>query len=93
MQPVNYQHVFREIEIHSQLDRGGEAVFEHPWGSWAWNMPEMIDLRRRMILCRTDLCAFGLTDIHANVALPRRAGTRTHAQFVQPRRAGARAHA
>ena len=36
MQPVNYQHVFREIEIHSQLDHLHTvkmyAVFEERHG-------------------------------------------------------------
>jgi len=37
-------------ELERQLDRGGEAFFEHPWSSWVWKMPETRRLMRRMQL-------------------------------------------
>ena len=47
-------------QIHKQLHRGGEFLFEHPWGSRIWKYPEMQSLKRRFGIFRVDMCAFGL---------------------------------
>ena len=47
-------------QIHKQLHRGGDFLFEHPWGSRIWRYPEMLSLKRRFGIFRVDMCAFGL---------------------------------
>ena len=47
-------------QIPKQLDRGGEFLFEHPWGSRIWRYPEMQSLKRKFGIFRVDMCAFGL---------------------------------
>ena len=47
-------------QVHKQLRRGGDFLFEHPWGSRIWRYPEMQSLKRRFGVFRVDMCAFGL---------------------------------
>eukprot|EP00435_Cladocopium_sp_Y103_P052219 s999_g16.t1 len=47
-------------QIRKQLDRGGEIMFEHPWGSDVWNDAEIIPLRKKYGVRRVDMCAYGL---------------------------------
>eukprot|EP00972_Heterocapsa_arctica_P035103 5169488-Heterocapsa_arctica.AAC.1 len=45
-----------------QLDRGDDAILEHPWSSWGWSLPAAKRLLKRMISVRSDACAHGLKD-------------------------------
>ena len=47
-------------QIHNQLRKGGDFLFEHPWPSHAWHAPEMRSLRRRFGTFRIDMRAYGL---------------------------------
>ena len=48
-------------QIHKQIKRGGDFVFEHPWGSRVWKSKETDNLRRKFGVFRVDMCAYNLT--------------------------------
>ena len=52
---------FSVRQIRKQLARGGEFMFEHPWGSDVWDDNEMVPLRRKFGIRRVDMCAYGLS--------------------------------
>ena len=69
----------------SQVERGGDALFEHPWAATSWNQPclKEFDGMRRV---RCDQCQFGLTSVDdaGNVGPARKAtGCMTNEQFVE----------
>ena len=47
-------------QIHKQLHRGGDFMFEHPWGSRVWHSKELGSLHRKFGVFRIDQCAYGL---------------------------------
>ena len=47
-------------QIHKQVKRGGEFMFEHPWGAETWQDPDMIPLKRKYGIHRVDMCAYDL---------------------------------
>ena len=47
-------------QIHRQLRRGGEFMFEHPLPSEVWKDPPMAALKRRFGVKRVDMCAYNL---------------------------------
>ena len=47
-------------QIHKQIKRGGDFVFEHPWGSRVWKSKETESLRRKFGVFRVDMCAYNL---------------------------------
>ncbi len=47
-------------QIHKQIKRGGDFVFEHPWGSQVWKSKETENLRRKFGIFRVDMCAYNL---------------------------------
>ena len=47
-------------QIRKQISRGGDFIFEHPWGSEVWDDGDMITLRRKYGVRRVDMCAYGL---------------------------------
>ena len=51
-------------QVKKQLKRGGGAIFEHPWSSNVWRYPPMVKLLNSMFLCKTNMCAYGLTGCH-----------------------------
>ena len=64
----NYNRLFRTPletarlihQIHKQIKRGGDFVFEHPWGSRVWKSKETENLRRKFGIFRVDMCAYNL---------------------------------
>ena len=51
---------FCRHQAEKQLARGGEILFEHPWGSEVWDSPELKPLTQQFDVQRTDMCSFGL---------------------------------
>lgn len=47
-------------QIHKQVSRGGEFLFEHPWGAETWDDSDMTPLRRKYGVRRVDMCGYGL---------------------------------
>ena len=43
-----------------QLASGGRVMFEHPFSSSAWQLPQMQRLREKMFEVSVDMCAYGL---------------------------------
>ena len=44
-------------QMRKQKARGGEFMFEHPWGAETWDDEEMIPLKRKHGVRRDDMCA------------------------------------
>ena len=51
---------FCVAQIHAQLRRGGDFLFEHPLGSRVWQFPEVRSLVRKYGLHKVHMCAYGL---------------------------------
>lgn len=47
-------------QLRKQKARGGEFMFEHPWGAETWEDEEMIPMKRKYGVRRVDMCAYGL---------------------------------
>ena len=47
-------------QIHRQIKRGGDFLFEHPLRSQVWKTPEMQNLKRKYGFHVVDMCAYGL---------------------------------
>ena len=64
-------------EIHNQLRRGGDFLFEHPWPSHVWHAPEMRSLRRKFGTFRIDMCAYGLCCPESELPIQKATGLMT----------------
>lgn len=51
---------FAVEQIHKQIRRGGDFMFEHPWPSHVWRSPIMGSLCRKYGIFRVDMCAYNL---------------------------------
>ena len=51
---------FSRQQIEKQVQRGGEFMFEHPWGASTWNDPEFEILCKKYGVLKTDMCQHGL---------------------------------
>ena len=51
---------FSRQQIEKQVQRGGEFMFEHPWGASTWNDPEFEILCKKYGVIKTDMCQHGL---------------------------------
>ena len=47
-------------QIRKQEARGGQFMFEHPWGADTWDDSDMTPLKRKYGVRRVDMCAYGL---------------------------------
>ena len=71
-------------QVKKQLDRGGRVIIEHPWSSDLWKYPPITKLLRRMHLCRTDLCAYELSDPDSGLLIRKPTGIAVlHSDMVQ----------
>lgn len=61
-------------QVHKQLHRGGDFMFEHPWGSKIWNSKEMGSLHRKFGVFRIDQCAYGLKCPDTNLPIQKATG-------------------
>ena len=51
---------FSRQQIEKQVQRGGEFMFEHPWGASTWNDREFEALCDKFGVIKTDMCQHGL---------------------------------
>eukprot|EP00435_Cladocopium_sp_Y103_P013790 s2127_g3.t1 len=71
-------------QVKKQFDRGGRVLIEHPWSSDLWKYPPMAKVLRRMHLCRTDLCAYDLSDPDSGLPIRKPTGIAvSHQDMVQ----------
>lgn len=61
-------------QIHKQLHRGGDFMFEHPWGSRVWSSKELGSLHRKFGVFRIDQCAYGLKCPDTNLPIQKATG-------------------
>ena len=61
-------------EIHRQLKRGGQFLFEHELSSPVWKLPEVQSLKRRFGLHRIDMCAYGMCCPKSRLPVQKAAG-------------------
>ena len=61
-------------QIHKQLQRGGDFMFEHPWGSRVWNSKELGSVHRKFGVFRIDQCAYGLKCPDTNLPIQKATG-------------------
>ena len=45
-------------QIHNQLRRGGDFLFEHPWPSHAWHAPEMLTCVPTVCVVQSQVCQY-----------------------------------
>ena len=61
-------------QIHKQIRRGGDFLFEHPLGSRVWNSKELMQLKREFGRFRIDMCRHGLRCPDTNLPIRKATG-------------------
>ena len=65
---------FSRQQIEKQVRRGGEFLFEHPWGADTWGDPEFKQLKRKYGVVKTDMCQHGLKCPDSNLPIRKSTG-------------------
>ena len=71
---------FCEQQIRKQLNRGGEFLFEHPWGSDVWDDSHIVPFKRKYGVRRVDMCAYGLVCPDSSLPIRKATGVLTSAR-------------
>ena len=71
---------FAAEQIRKQLDRGGDFLFEHPWGANTWDDNALTPLRRKYGVRRVDMYAYGLKCPDTNIPIRKATGLMTSAK-------------
>eukprot|EP00435_Cladocopium_sp_Y103_P016862 s1030_g4.t1 len=77
---------FSRQQIEKQVRRGGEFMFEHPWGASTWSDSEFEDLCKQYGIIKTDMCQHGLKCPDTNLHIRKSTGlmaSRSLAQHVR----------
>ena len=61
-------------QIRKQLQRGGDFLLEHPWGSAFWDDDGLESLRRKYGIFRVDMCAYNLKCPDSNLPIRKATG-------------------
>ena len=70
-------------QADKQIARGGSILFEHPWGSEVWNLPEFKHLVDQFGVERTDMCSFGLCCPDTQLPIQKASGILTSSQEIK----------
>ena len=70
-------------QADKQLSRGGSILFEHPWGSEVWSLPECEHLVKEFGVQRTDMCSYGLCCPDTNLPIQKASGILTSSDEIR----------
>ena len=73
---------FCSVQAEKQIARGGEILFEHPWGSEVWDSSELETLVKRFGVQRTDMCSYGLRCPDTKLPIQKATGILTSSEAV-----------